>query len=329
MVFEPELDRALHPRLAYVRPGPDVHSLAELGSTVSQRFNSEPVVAYFLASEPDLAWQVALPSGIVYVNQHTGEILGERSRGQTFLGFVHEVHVRLGGGEFGKDILRWSTLATLVSLATGLYLWWPAKRVRVRRNGSGRSLWVDLHNTIGIIALAPLALIVGTGVLLGFENELAPAVERIIASRPSAVTRFRQASAQMSAPAITPDQAVAIARRVMPDAVPYRLQMPKYGGSYRVALLDPRRSIAADHNVVVLDSSGNVLSKIQSSDLSEGDRLFAANEEIHTGSIWGLPTRVAACFTSLAAVVQVSSGWLMWLYRKKLISAPPSSPERT
>ena len=328
MAFEPELDRVLHHRLAYVRAGRDVHSLAELGNAVSQKFNGEPVVAYFLAPEPGLAWQVALPSGIVYVNQHTGEILGERSREQTFLGFVHEVHVRLGGGEFGKDILKWSTLATLISLATGLYLWWPAKRVRVRRNRRGRGFWADLHNTTGIIALAPLALITATGVVLGFENELAPAVDRLTASRTSAVTRSLQASSPMSALAITPDQAVAIARRIMPEAVPYRLQMPKYGGSYRVALFDPQKSIAADRNVVVLDSNGNVLSQTQSSDLSKGDRIFATNEAIHTGSIWGFPSRIATCVTSMAAIVQASSGWLMWLYRKKVIPAPNSS-ERT
>jgi hypothetical protein len=37
---------------------------------------------------PDLSSQVLLPSGIACVNQYTGKVLGERVRGQTFLGYV-------------------------------------------------------------------------------------------------------------------------------------------------------------------------------------------------------------------------------------------------
>ena len=325
LAFETDLDHAFHARLAFVKAEGNAHSLADLGNLVSQKFNGEPVVAYFLSAEPDLAWQVALPSGIVYVNQYTGEILGERTRGQTFLGFVHEVHIRLGGGEFGRDILTWSTAVTVVSLASGLFLWWPVKQVRFRISRGGRRIWTDLHNLIGIFALAPLALSAATGVVLGFENELAPMVNRITNSHQTVVTRPRQSHARTSETSISPDQALAIATRAMPGTLPYRLQMPQYGGVYQISLLDPESRIAADRNAVVLDSDGDVLSQTRSSSLSKGDRVFALNEAIHTGSIWGMPSRLTACAVSMAAIVQVSSGFMMWMYRKKFI---PNSSKR-
>src|SRR5215471_8834906 len=70
--FEPELDRTFHPQLSYVRAQGKALSLAEISNTVSGKFGGEPIVAYFMSPTPDLSWQVALPSGIAYVNQYTG-----------------------------------------------------------------------------------------------------------------------------------------------------------------------------------------------------------------------------------------------------------------
>lgn len=316
--FEPELDRAFHARLSYVRAENDPLSLVEIGGAVSRKLGGEPVVAYFLSADPDLSWQVALPSGIAYVNQYTGEVLGERRRGETFLGFVRELHLRLGGGELGGGILKLSTVAMLVSLASGLYLWWPKKQIRIRRVSRRRELWADMHNSVGIVSLLPLALLAATGVMLGFQRELAPVVYRVTASRPATVSRSPVAVPHAGALAITPDQAVAIARRLVPDAAPYRVQMPRYGGAYQVALAEVQGGVADDRNIVSLDPYGNVVSVMKSSLLSRGDRVLMVNEAIHTGDIWGMPTRIGAFFTTIAAIMQVTSGLAMWMYRRRL-----------
>lgn len=327
--FEPELDRAFHPHLSYVRPQAENLSLAEIGNAVSQSFGGEPVVAYFLSVKPDLSWQVALPSGIAYVNQYTGQVLGERRRGETLLGFVRDLHMRLGGGEFGGGVLKWSTVALLFSLASGLYLWWPNKQIRIRLARGNRRTCSDLHNTIGIISLLPLTLLAATGVILGFEGPLASLVYRVTASRPATAGRSPADVHQAGALAITPDQAVAIARRLVPNAVPYRVQMPNYGGVYQVALSDANGGIADDRNVVALDPFGNVVSVMKSSALSRGDRVFMVNEAIHTGSIWGMPTRIAAFLATIAALMQLSSGLAMWMYRKRIVATSAVPLEAT
>lgn len=326
--FEPELDRAFHARLSYVRAEKDTLSLVEIGNAVSRRFGGEPVVAYFLSSKPDLSWQVALPSGIAYVNQYTGEVLGERSRGETFLGFVRDLHMRLGGGEFGSGVVKWSALAMLVSLASGFYLWWPSKQIRVRLR-RGRLRWLDLHNAVGIISLLPLALLAITGVVLGFEGQLAPVVYRVTASRPATVSRLPVGFQHAVELTITPDQAVAIASRLVPNAVPYRVQMPKYGGVYQVALSEANGGVAGDRNVIGLDPYGNVVSVMKSSALSRGDRVFMMNEAIHTGSILGVPTRIGAFLATIAALMQVSSGLAMWMYRRRIVASSASPLEAT
>ena len=92
----------------------------------------EPVVAYLPSDAADLPSRVILSRGIVYVNQYTGQILGVRTRGQTFLGMVRARHVRLATGEAGRVVLKWAAVGLLFSLVSGLYLWWPVKRIRVR-----------------------------------------------------------------------------------------------------------------------------------------------------------------------------------------------------
>lgn len=326
MEFEPELDRSLHPQLSYITPGRRVLSLTEIGDAVSRRFGDEPVVAYLPSLSPGLSSQVILPSGIAYVNQYTGEVLGERARGQTFLGYVRALHVRLAGGDFGRTILKWSAPAMLLSLGSGLCLWWPIKQVRVRGKWGGRRLWFDLHNAVGILFLLPLAMLAVTGTVLGFEDQIAPVIYRLTGSHPMHATRSAVPEPAATATPITPDDAVAIARACMPGAVPYRVQMPKYGGVYQVALLNQRDKIAGDRNVVVLDPhQGNVVSLSRSSDLSPGERILVMNEAIHTGSIFEMPSRIAVWLTSTAVFVQASSGLIMWLYRKKIVPASGGS----
>ena len=234
MEFEPELDRSLHPELSYVVPGRQALSLSEIGDAVSRRFGGEPVVAYSPSLSPNLSSQVLLPSGIAYVNQYTGKVLGERARGQTFLGYVRSLHVRLASGDVGRNILKCSAIAMLFSLASGLYLWWPIKRVRIRGKWGSRRLWFDLHNAIGVFSLLPLVLLAATGTVLGFEDQLAPVIYRLTGSRPIHATGSAlREPAEEAATTITPDQAVAIARAHMPGALPYRVQMAKYGGALK------------------------------------------------------------------------------------------------
>jgi uncharacterized iron-regulated membrane protein len=83
IAFEPELDRLFHPHLSRVKPGGTTLSLVEIGEAASKKYGSEPVVAYLPSSSPDVPAEVILSSGVVSVNQYTGEVLGLRTRGQT------------------------------------------------------------------------------------------------------------------------------------------------------------------------------------------------------------------------------------------------------
>ncbi|HLZ42739.1 MAG TPA: PepSY-associated TM helix domain-containing protein [Candidatus Sulfotelmatobacter sp.] len=134
------------------------------------------------------------------------------------------------------------------------------------------------------------------------------------------MNRAPSKASKRGATPITPDEAVAAALLQMPGAVPYRVQMPAFGGTYQVAMLDSRDKISGDRNVVALDPFGNVVFVTRSRDLSRGERILAINEAIHTGNISGIPSRIAVCLASAMVLVQAASGLLMWLYRNRFLA---------
>jgi uncharacterized iron-regulated membrane protein len=278
-------------------------------------------VAYLPSKSPEIPTLVILSRGIVSVNQYTAEILGVRTRGESFLGVIRALHVRLAMGDLGRVILQWSSLALLVSLLSGLYLWWPLKRMRIGGARWSARFWYDLHSSIGFFSLIPVLLLAGTGVVMGFENEFTLLIDRVSNSQPVRQSPFAVAStSQTVAAEITPDQALAIAMAQVPGALPYRVQMPRYGGFYVVALEYPENRVTGERNFISVDpANGRIVSLKLSSDLKFRERFFAFNGTIHTGSFWGMPSKIIAALASILLPVQGLSGLLIWLRRKGLL----------
>jgi len=321
IAFEPELDRLLHPGLSRVKPGGRILSLVEIGEAASKKYGGEPVVAYLPSSSPNFPTQVILSPGVVSVNQYTGEVLGIRTRGQTLLGFMRALHVRLASGDIGRNILRWSTAAMLISLASGLYLWWPRKRMRIRGPWWSRLFWSDLHNSFGILSLLPLLLLTATGMVIGFEDGVSSLLDKMSGDHPVQLPQIRiRLEPAPSHPEITPDEAITIAGAQLPGAVPYRLQMPRYGGLYVVALAYSDHRIAAESNSISIDpSDGRIVAVNRSTSLTPRERFMATNEAIHTGSVFGMPTRIIAALASILLPLQVVSGLLIWMRRTRIL----------
>ncbi len=159
LAFELPLDHVLNAGLSYISPSRRDLPLSQILRSVQASFPSEGIAAVTFAGSPNLAWQVALPSGIAYVNPHTGQVLGLRSRGQTYLGFARHLHVSLAGGNIGRSTIRWSNLAMLLLLISGLGLWWREGRIRLPGFDGTRRFWSDLHKVIGVIFSALLLMI--------------------------------------------------------------------------------------------------------------------------------------------------------------------------
>jgi uncharacterized iron-regulated membrane protein len=177
MAFEEQLDHLTHPRLFYVAPHGVPLSLASLTARASAALPGKPVVTYGLSVSPALSWSVNVGGTIVFVNQYTGEILGTRI-GPTWLGYVHQVHLRLLAGDTGKTIVAWADVVMLLLSLSGIYLWWPIKRIAINTAAGGRRFWFDLHNAVGVCAFVFVFLLAATGAVIGFDRWTTPLLYR-------------------------------------------------------------------------------------------------------------------------------------------------------
>lgn len=320
LAFEPELDRWFHADLSYIKPGERTLSLVDIGDAVSRKYAGEPIVAFLPSQSPRFPTEVIMSRGVVSVNQYTGEILGVRTRGQSLLGVVRALHVRLATGDWGRNVLKWSAVMMLLSLGSGLYLWWPLMRIRIRGPWLSQRFWFDLHNAIGIFSFLPLLALAATGTIIGFEDQLASLLDKLTGSSAVQTSRtFTQSQPESAADELTPDQAVAIARARLPGATPYRVQIPRYGGVYVVALTYADNRIASERNSLSIDPwSGKIISAGLSTDLTARERIMAVNRAVHTGDIFGMPSRIVVAMAGILLPVQAVSGLVIWLRRRKI-----------
>jgi uncharacterized iron-regulated membrane protein len=321
LAFEPELDRLFHRNISYVKAGGSTRSLVEIGNSISRKYPGEGIVAYLPSTETNFPTQVIMSRGIVSVNPYTGETLGVRTRGQSVLGSVRALHVRLATGNAGPFILKWSSLATLLSLLSGLYLWWPLKRIRIGGRRWSARFWYDLHSAVGFYSLIPAIVLAATGTVIGFEGQVSRLIDCLAPS--AAVERdhlTRVVNSETETNKINPDQAVAIASAQLPNAVPYRVQMPRYGGVYVISLRFRQNRVTGARNSISLDpATGEIVATHLSTNLGFRVRFLAANGAIHDGTIWGMPSRIVAALASIVLPLQVFSGFLICLRRKGIL----------
>lgn len=314
MAFEEEIDHVTHPHLFYVDPqGRTPMPLAALTERLSASLPG-PVVTYGMGVTPNLSYWLATPSGSVFVNQYTGEILGTANA--TWLNYVHQIHLRLLAGDTGETIVSWAGLVMMLLTASGLYLWWPVRRVSIATAASGRRLWFDVHNAVGVMSFALLFVLALTGTVIGFERVTMPWIYGVTHSQP--YPRTVQVTEVAGARVISPDEAVAIARRAMPGAVPIGVNATSGKAPYRVALRYPEdRTPGGRTRVFVHPVTGAVLQAESSRTTAAGTRVLTLNRALHTGDVFGIPTKILMSLASLAAVAQVVSGALMWWKRPR------------
>jgi uncharacterized iron-regulated membrane protein len=96
--------------------------------------------------------------------------------------------------------------------------------------------------------------------------------------------------------------------------------MPRYGSLYVVALAYSDNRIASERNSISIDPwDGRIVAMNLSTSLTPRERLMAANEAVHTGSIFGMLTRILAALASFVVPLQVVSGLLIWIRRTLLV----------
>ncbi len=325
IAFEADIEHWIHADLWYVKAGTVALPQAALIKAAEQRFAPARVRSVQLFRQPNLVQPMQMSDGaMVYVNPYDGSILG-RTRGasnsQRLLGYVHQVHLRLTPdprstptvAAAGKMVVSCAGLALCLLVPTGLILWWRTRRASIQWKRSWFRICFDTHHVIGIYAALFLCLAAFTGILIGFDFGEQAIFAVTHSSRPGARQKIVSTPAEGAA-TIRADEAMEIARRTIPDATVAGVVLPlEPMAVYTVLMRVPEETSESVHSSVAIDRySGKVLEVRNFMTDSLGYRLVRFNRSVHTGDIWGTPSRMAASLSSLLLVVMAATGLVIW-----------------
>lgn len=344
LVFYVEIDRWLNPQL-----------LVDAGA--GPRQSHEAVFRALHAAHParDGSWRLEMPLSdtapvtaryyrpaetahrafaplMVSVDPVRLEVRASRLWGDTAMTWLYDLHYALLLDRDGRTALGVIGIALMLSLASGVVLWWPrAGRYAgalafKRRAGSARRTY-DLHKLGGIYGVAVLAVVVASGVLLELSQWVNPLIDR-------ASPLFRTPSVQSLGAAGTPrlavDDAVRVALLNFPGATLRWIETPDGpSGTYRVNLRagDEPGVRFPRTNVWIDQYSGEVLAIRDRQFNSAGDTLLDWLHPLHNGEAFGMAGRIVVAISGLIPLLLFVTGVMRWQQKRRARRAAPQRPK--
>lgn len=328
LVFEDDIDRALHPAISFVTPGDRVLPLVELVARVKAAYPAAALGSISFPETPSQSLQIsarARPEPMsVYVNQYTGQVLGARAASEREAGLarrLHLLHTRLFAGQIGEWAVGVVTALTLFMAITGLVLWWPRKIFGVSTRASGRRINFDLHNVFGLYASAVFLFIALTGMMIAFEAFTDPLIARLNDAPVPALAR--ESTVVSGGAPMSVDALARAAEATLPGAFLKGITIPSGGKGAILALMKyPEDHTPGGRSRVVLDQySGKAFTVLNTRTAPLGTKILNLKRSAHTGDIFGRTSRVFYFITCLMLAGQIITGFFIWWKRPANVDA--------
>ncbi|MBK1838110.1 PepSY domain-containing protein [Azospirillum sp. YIM B02556] len=277
-----------------------------------------PIMARYM--KPQETADKAFAPLMVAVNPYNGEVLSSRFWGRTAMTWIYDLHYLLLAGDGGRTVLTLGGIGSLLILASGVYLWWPAagkwgRALRPRlRSGFVRQVF-DVHVLAGVYGLVVLLPLIVTGVVMEQPDWVKPVVELL-----SPMTAPPDLAAARDGAVVGADAALAAALARFPQAEPRWVEVPgKAGGAYHIRLFQagepgwrfPKTS------VWVNGGDGTILDLRDPARWTAGDAFFGWQHPLHNGECFGLCCRILVAAAGLLPVLLLATGALRWRQKKR------------
>jgi uncharacterized iron-regulated membrane protein len=326
LAFRTEIDHALNSRLFRVAPNENHAPLDLVVRNARAVHPGGKLDNINLPAAADASvWVRFRDREEVYLDPHTGHVLGTRNKEHTFFYTVEKLHRYLFLGKQGQWITGTATVSLFLMVGTGLYLWLPKSRKALRsalsfnRALKGRAWNVNFHKVTGIYSALVLLISAVTG---GAE-----AVNWVVKTygHPTAAAKIAARTLRSSGPVAGQSAATVqalwdSARSRMPAFQSATLTWPeKAGGPVIVEYVaaDAPHNNALSH--VYLDGfTGRVLQVAPYGSESLVSRLYLWTLPLHLGQVGGLAGRIVVIAGSAGLTALVVSGF--WLYYRRKIN---------
>ncbi|MDD7886946.1 PepSY domain-containing protein [Flavivirga sp. 57AJ16] len=261
-----------------------------------------------------------------FVNPYSGEILKIKKSEFEFFRVVMWLHWSLLlTTPIGQPIVGIATIIFVISLITGLILWWPKNKSAAKQRfwfrWKSTTKWkrknYDLHNILGFYSMFLVLIIALTGLVWAFDwfdNSV-----QWVANGGETIERTKlniESSSSTYAINKPLDFVYQQTLKKHPKAKRYFISIPKDSTTTQTVFVKyPSR-----FNDIILhfdQYTGKLLKTISWKDKNNGEKINFINYDIHIGSILGLPGKILAFCLSLITASLPITGFLIWWGRKK------------
>lgn len=334
ILFENQIDRALNPGLyPHIQPQAQHRPLEDLRRAVEQAHPGFQLVELGFPSDDDLPYTAWLVAGDrqagVLIDPYTAQIIPLPNHLNNLANELHQFHTHLLWRPWGSTIVGYADLLLIFLALSGLVLWWRRKVFTVNWHSTPLRINFDLHNSLGVLSSLFLLTFALTGVVICWEGPATAIINRWTGSTPQ--PRIPQPSPHAAgAMPLTLDALLGIAEQAVPGARPTTVALAvDPTDPVRVILKYPEDQTPAGRSNVYVDPyTGGLLSAQSSRSAPVGFKIAKLwNREIHTGDIFGWPTRVLACVFSLVLPVMAVTGPLIWWSRRRKVRDVPVQSE--
>jgi uncharacterized iron-regulated membrane protein len=351
LVFEKDLQMAMNSKRYYVEAAQGKLSIDQLVQGVKAAYPTARVNGIRVYEAPTRSTEVSVnfpgkneaaaptvqlkdkkpkieqrqPGFTIFVNPYTGEVLEKYSYRETWFYTMFSLHRWLLGGEgsIGKYIVGVSTFIFLFILLTGIILWWPKtkkilkQRLKIKTNAGWKRINHDLHLVFGFYSAIFLFIFAFTALAWSFEwfnNGIYAVTNSPLKPAPAPKSVFIQDAKKISF-----DKALTAARTVYTNAEFFNIAMPRDSAeAINVTVLPTNAMHETATDAVYLDQySGAVLKTIRFSERSLGAQVRSTFKPIHTGSIWGTPSKIIAFIVCLFGITFPITGTIIWINRTR------------
>lgn len=356
-VFWVEIDEWLNPELLTVtvpeqkntaqgapvyRSLDEIVSVARQAATPDSRIttvygarNSEAVYAVY-ASQPSGAWQR------IFVDPYRAQVTGVRSYGANewipnyFMDVIFQLHFSLLLGMNGQTLVAICALLLLISLITGLIVWWPAsgqwhKALTIKWGAGPVRFNFDLHKTLSFYLFPVLGAVLLSGVFMNL-NEPFVWVTQLFSPATRQPQHTLTSIPITGVPSIGAEHAWASATKHYPDGKFGGMFMPENAeGVYIVTQKHVSKLSAfwSERQIAIDQYSGEILD-VRAPDVrrSAGETFLEWQWPLHSGQAFGWPGRILIFLCGLACPVIYATGVIRWLQKRRVKMRSPRRPIR-
>lgn len=349
-VWDQELTDWYYADYMFVEAGDEVLPVSELFAVARQALPGKDIYSAEIRNDSDRAYAFTAykrrkeASGWtywddhhywyrVYVNPYTGEVTGVVNMLTNWIELTRRLHQNLLlRYRIGTWIVGIATLIIFVMVITGLVLWFPKnlkvfkQRLKIKWSARWRRVNYDIHNVGGFYTYLFILLLATTGLVWTFDW-WTDGIYRLLGNDPKEV--FADKPSPLEWAGQPRPQAVDLA---LHDAMQRRtswldiyLSLPKIEGEGEIAayvLFDGTSGWEESDRYTYHPTTGQLHWQKKHEEKLLGEKWRNSNYAIHVGSIYGLPTKILACFVALFCASLPVTGFLIWLGRRKKKKKP-------